>query len=110
MRLTKVNVDELFMADNRGTVTVPLQVTGQWRLAARVWVATKLLLVAAWLLNLGVQVDSECTRCGGIGTVPCEGCDGRYSCAGCKGAGVRICSCDSYAKQWQSRYEGPHTP
>jgi hypothetical protein len=59
MKPETINIDQLFMAQNNGTITLPLQVTGQWRLAVRVWVATRLLLVAAWLLNLGVKVDAQ---------------------------------------------------
>lgn len=80
MKPAAVNIDKLFMARQSGTVTLPLQVTGSWRLSTRIWIGTKLLLLAAWVMNLGIDV----------GTVPCEGCDGKHaSCDGCGGSGVR---------------------
>jgi hypothetical protein len=52
-----MDIDKAFMEQQNGTLTLPLQVTGQWKLAARVWVATRLIHMAAKLLNYGVKVD-----------------------------------------------------
>ena len=52
------------------------------------------------------MAESSCSKCGGTGKVPCEGCRGKgevkdysrkeqvqwSSCAGCHGTGERTCS------------------
>ena len=55
----EIDIDKAFMAQQNGTLTLPLslQVAGQWKLTARVWVATRLIHMAARLLNYGVKVD-----------------------------------------------------
>jgi hypothetical protein len=55
-----VDIDKEWM-DSRphGVLTLPLQVTGHWKLMVRVWVATRLLYMAARLLNYGVKVESD---------------------------------------------------
>jgi len=56
-----IDIDREFMAQQNGTLTLPLsvRVTGQWRLMVRVWVATRLLYMAARLVNLGVKVEGD---------------------------------------------------
>jgi hypothetical protein len=55
-----IDIDREFMAQQNGTLTLPLsvQVTGQWKLMTRVWVATRLLHMAAQLLNMEVKVET----------------------------------------------------
>jgi hypothetical protein len=60
MEPVSIDIDEEWMASRpHGTITLPLQVTGSWKLNARIWIGTKLLLLAAWVMNLGVKVDGN---------------------------------------------------
>jgi hypothetical protein len=53
-----VDLDKQWM-DSRphGVLTVPVYVTGSWKLTIRIWVGCKLLVLAAWVMNLGVDVE-----------------------------------------------------
>jgi len=57
-----VDIDEAFMAQQNGTLTIPITVTGSWKLTARVWIATRLIYMAAKLLNYGVTVDGPAEK------------------------------------------------
>lgn len=42
-----------------GDLTMNVVITGQWKMNTRVWVATRLISLAAWVLGTNIDVDYE---------------------------------------------------